>query len=96
MRMTMNGGRWLALAAGGAIGLSLCAADAADWQPAQGPLMTRWAKDVSPSSVHSEYPRPQTDLPPLLRREFRGDFLRKSLLLPPVTRIGQSSHIGFS
>jgi hypothetical protein len=32
---------------------------AADWQPAQGPLMTRWAKDVSPDKVHPEYPRPQ-------------------------------------
>src|SRR5207249_5131863 len=32
---------------------------AADWQPAAGPLMTRWAKDVSPDKVHPEYPRPQ-------------------------------------
>jgi len=32
---------------------------AADWQPAQGPLMTRWAKEVGPSKVHPEYPRPQ-------------------------------------
>jgi Glycosyl hydrolases family 2, sugar binding domain/Glycosyl hydrolases family 2, TIM barrel domain/Glycosyl hydrolases family 2 len=34
-------------------------ASAADWQPAQGPLLTRWAKEVSPKNVHSEYPRPQ-------------------------------------
>ncbi|HEX5271450.1 MAG TPA: glycoside hydrolase family 2 TIM barrel-domain containing protein, partial [Gemmataceae bacterium] len=34
-------------------------ARAADWQPAKGPLMTRWAKDVSPDKVHPEYPRPQ-------------------------------------
>ena len=34
-------------------------AAAADWQPAKGPLMTRWAKDVSPEKVHPEYPRPQ-------------------------------------
>jgi beta-galactosidase/beta-glucuronidase len=33
------------------------AADA--WQPAQGPLKTRWAKDVSPANAHPEYPRPQ-------------------------------------
>lgn len=41
--------------------LSLVAApvQAADWQPAKGPLMTRWAKDVSPDKVHPEYPRPQ-------------------------------------
>ncbi|KPK50010.1 MAG: glycoside hydrolase family 2, partial [Planctomycetes bacterium SM23_25] len=31
----------------------------AAWEPAKGPLMTRWAKDVSPETVHGEYPRPQ-------------------------------------
>ncbi len=46
----------LALAA---ILLALTSAPAADWQPAKGPLMTRWAKDVSPEKVHPEYPRPQ-------------------------------------
>jgi beta-galactosidase/beta-glucuronidase len=35
------------------------AAPRVDWKPAAGPLMTRWAKDVSPDDVHSEYPRPQ-------------------------------------
>jgi len=29
------------------------------WKPAPAPLMTRWAKDVSPDRVHPEYPRPQ-------------------------------------
>ena len=29
------------------------------WQQAQGPLKTRWAKDVSPANAHPEYPRPQ-------------------------------------
>ncbi len=29
------------------------------WHPANGPLMTRWAKDVSPQNAHPEYPRPQ-------------------------------------
>lgn len=29
------------------------------WQPAQGPLMTRWSKEVSPDKVLPEYPRPQ-------------------------------------
>jgi len=29
------------------------------WQPAKGPLLTRWAADVSPKNVHPEYPRPQ-------------------------------------
>ena len=32
---------------------------AADWAPAQGPLATRWTKDVRPDNVLSEYPRPQ-------------------------------------
>src|SRR6516165_1760403 len=31
----------------------------AEWQPAKGPLMTQWAKDVTPEKVHPEYPRPQ-------------------------------------
>jgi hypothetical protein len=34
-------------------------ARAEDWKPADAPLMTRWAKDVSPTKVHPEYPRPQ-------------------------------------
>ena len=32
---------------------------AKDWQPANGPLMTSWAKDVTPDNVWPEYPRPQ-------------------------------------
>jgi hypothetical protein len=35
------------------------AATGAEWQPKAAPLMTRWAADVSPDSVHCEYPRPQ-------------------------------------
>src|SRR5437763_16009559 len=30
-----------------------------DWKPAQGRLMTRWAREVSPKNAHPEYPRPQ-------------------------------------
>jgi len=30
-----------------------------DWKPAAGPLVTRWAKQLSPDNVHPEYPRPQ-------------------------------------
>ncbi len=40
-------------------------AHAADWQPATGPLKTRWAKDVSPANALPEYPRPQ-----LVRKEW--------------------------
>jgi hypothetical protein len=39
--------------------LSQSALRAADWKPAASPLMTRWAKDVSPQKSHPEYPRPQ-------------------------------------
>ncbi len=35
----------------------LAAAD--DWRAADGPLRTRWAKDVSPANALPEYPRPQ-------------------------------------
>ncbi len=31
----------------------------ADWKPAEGPLATRWANDVSPTNALPEYPRPQ-------------------------------------
>jgi len=34
-------------------------AAAADWRPAAGPLMTRWAKGVSAQKALPEYPRPQ-------------------------------------
>ncbi len=30
-----------------------------DWKPAQGPLMTKWGAEVSPTTTHLEYPRPQ-------------------------------------
>src|ERR1017187_4730782 len=41
-------------------GLALFTATTTDaWQPAQGPLMTRWAKDVKPGTALPEYPRPQ-------------------------------------
>src|SRR5947209_8214151 len=39
--------------------MTLVAATRADWKPGQAPLMTRWAKDVSPDKVLPEYPRPQ-------------------------------------
>src|SRR5262245_50689912 len=40
---------------------------AEDWHPAKGPLMTKWAKDVSPDKVHREYPRPQ-----MVRKEWQN------------------------
>jgi hypothetical protein len=47
--------------------LGVPAAHGADWQPAKGPLMTRWAKDVDPDKVHPEYPRPQ-----MVRKEWQN------------------------
>jgi len=42
------------------LALAIAAAGAqAAWTPAPGPLLTRWAKDVSPARVLPEYPRPQ-------------------------------------
>lgn len=32
---------------------------AQEWKPAEAPVMTRWAKEVSPDNVLPEYPRPQ-------------------------------------
>jgi len=39
--------------------VGLCLSAQAAWEPAKGPLMTRWAKEVSPDNAHREYPRPQ-------------------------------------
>ena len=41
--------------------LTLCIGSSAwsKWKPADGPLMTKWASQVTPDNVHSEYPRPQ-------------------------------------
>lgn len=41
------------------ISVACGAANAADWQPAHGPLKTRWTTDVSPDRALPEYPRPQ-------------------------------------
>jgi beta-galactosidase/beta-glucuronidase len=41
------------------VSLFATSVSAADWKPAAGPLMTRWAKDVTPATAHREYPRPQ-------------------------------------
>ena len=61
--------RSLALAAFlvAAIWAGLSATAAEPWKPAKGPLMTRWAKDVSPDKVHPEYPRPQ-----MVRKEWQN------------------------
>ncbi len=47
------------IAIGLALPFTVAAPVKADWKRAKGPLMTRWAKDVTPETVHREYPRPQ-------------------------------------
>lgn len=37
------------------------------WQPAEAPMMTKWASDVDPERVLPEYPRPQ-----MVRKEWRN------------------------
>jgi hypothetical protein len=49
------------------LGLTTATLAHADWKPAQGPLMTRWARDVSPDKVLPEYPRPQ-----LVRKQWQN------------------------
>lgn len=47
---------------GMAVGMALAGvrgAHAAEWEAKKAPLMTRWAKDVTPETAHREYPRPQ-------------------------------------
>ena len=41
------------------LALAVAASSHAEWKPAEGPLMTRWAKQVSPDNALPEYPRPQ-------------------------------------
>jgi beta-galactosidase/beta-glucuronidase len=36
-------------------------AQSSSWQPAENPLMTEWASEVTPENVHDEYPRPQME-----------------------------------
>ena len=41
------------------LALSAWPAESADWKVADGPLLTRWSKDVRPDNARPEYPRPQ-------------------------------------
>jgi len=59
MPMKSKAQRFLAAVAAGVFLQASQPAECAEWEPAKGPLLTRWAKDVSPRNVHREYPRPQ-------------------------------------
>jgi hypothetical protein len=57
------------------------------WKPAEGPLMTRWAKEVSPDNVHPEYPRPQMVRPDWLNLNGLWDYaIRPKDAAPPTWR----------
>ncbi|MHC4167626.1 MAG: glycoside hydrolase family 2 protein [Planctomycetota bacterium] len=53
----VRNGMFLSLVA--CVVVCLCSFADAAWQPAKGPLMTRWGKQVTPDNAHQEYPRPQ-------------------------------------
>jgi len=55
----MNHWSIMILASAAALVLAACTVQAAEWQPAKGPLATQWTKDVTPQKAHQEYPRPQ-------------------------------------
>ena len=55
------------LVVAGCIGLVSWASAAEAWKPAEGPLKTRWTKDVSPANALPEYPRPQ-----MVRKEWQN------------------------
>jgi hypothetical protein len=66
--------------------LPLPAQTGAGWKPAPGPLMTPWAKDVSPDKVWPEYPRPQ-----MVRRDWVNLNGLWEYAMVPVARIADSS-----
>jgi len=58
---------------------------ATPWKPAPGPLMTRWAADVSPANAHPEYPRPQLVRVDWLNLNGLWDYAVTSRTAPPPT-----------
>src|SRR5688500_11877900 len=62
-------GVWVAvlLAAAPAYAAQPAGGAAAAWQPAKGPLMSKFARDVKPDQPLPEYPRPQ-----MVRKEWRN------------------------
>ncbi len=61
----------------------------APWHPAPGPLMTRWAAEVSPTNAHPEYPRPQLVRPDWLNLNGLWHYAIKSLAAEMTNFDGQ-------
>ena len=77
--------KWLTLIAVLLVGLFLNGCQSGKWSKKQAPLMTRWAKDVNPQSVHAEYPRPQMVRPQWKNLNGLWQFdLAKNLKNPPI------------
>jgi len=76
-------------AAGVASALLTLFLTASSWQPKESPLLTRWAAEVTPENVHTEYPRPQLVRDDWLNLNGLWDFalkpeLRAEKLRPPA------------
>ena len=60
------------------------------WHPAKGPLLTRWAAEVSPTNALPEYPRPQLVRPDWLNLNGLWDYaITSDLMSRPSAFAGQ-------
>lgn len=59
------------------------------WEPVQGKLMTRWARDVSPDSALPEYPRPQLVREQWMNLNGLWDYAIRPLEMEPAEYDGQ-------
>jgi hypothetical protein len=65
------------------------------WQPATGPLFTRWAGEVNPTNVHPEYPRPQLVREEWLNLNGLWDYAITPASVTAVTNFGASILVPF-
>jgi len=72
------------------------AADDVNWQPVKGPLMTRWAEEVSPDNFAKEYPRPQMERPEWQSLNGLWDYTIRPKLEPEPTAFDGKILVPFS